>query len=269
MTTRMPGTKSPKNKPAKAKTSKKSAKQTSSASAPTEGTQRSYTVYFAGELFSQKHLLGNAYLAEAIYEKSHGKFLCRLPQDLEPRGSHPHVIRDTDIHALLECDLGLFSFDGPELDSGTVVEFMLAKFADLPAVILRSDFRAAGDQGKGDPWNLMCSFYPRTVSVSANSLALYKAASSARAKNTGKLNAVSRLAGQHAAATAQLATEQIATQAVRALNRALAIRPTLAAPLRPDVYKWLAAMPGFRGKPKDLQKTYAALLTAKTLRGLF
>ena len=44
--------------------------------------QRSYTVYFAGELFSLKHLIGNAWLAEAIYEKSHGKFRCLLPQDI-------------------------------------------------------------------------------------------------------------------------------------------------------------------------------------------
>ncbi|MFH1499750.1 MAG: nucleoside 2-deoxyribosyltransferase [Verrucomicrobiota bacterium] len=246
------------------------AKKRPKAKPPEAATPKSHTVYFAGELFSQKHLLGNAYLAEAIYEKSHGKFLCILPQDLEPRGSHPHVIRDTDIHALLECDLGLFSFDGPELDSGTVVEFMLAKFADMPAVLLRTDFRAAGDQGKGDPWNLMCSFYPRTVSVSANSLALYKTASANRAKTAPRVKAdpVLKLAGQHAAAAAQLATEQIATQVVRALNRAVATKPTLAAPLRNDVYTWLAAMPGFRGKPKDLQKTYAALLAAKTARGL-
>lgn len=234
----------------------------------TKSTPRSHTVYFAGELFSQKHLIGNAYLAEAIYEKSHGRFLCRLPQDLEPRGSHPHVIRDTDIHALLECDLGLFNFDGPELDSGTVVEFMLAKFADIPAVLLRSDFRAAGDQGKGDPWNLMCSFYPRTVSVSTHSLALYKTAAAKSKAKAKTANPVLRLAGQQAAADAQTATEQIAAKVVRALDRAVATRPTLAKPLREDVYRWLAAMPGFRGKPRDLQKTYAKLLAAKTAKGL-
>jgi len=30
---------------------------------------RSLNVFFAGELFNLKHLIGNAYLAEAIYEK--------------------------------------------------------------------------------------------------------------------------------------------------------------------------------------------------------
>jgi nucleoside 2-deoxyribosyltransferase len=109
--------------------------------------KNSRAVYFAGELFSAKHLVGNAYLAEAIPAASHGRYLCRLPQDFELRGHHPQLIRDKDIRSLLECDLALFNFDGPELDSGTVVEFMFAKFADIPCVILRSDFRAAGDQG--------------------------------------------------------------------------------------------------------------------------
>jgi len=44
---------------------------------------RSLNVFFAGELFNLKHLIGNAYLAEAIYEKSHGRYLCQLPQDFD------------------------------------------------------------------------------------------------------------------------------------------------------------------------------------------
>ena len=81
--------------------------------------KQSYSVYFASELFSLKHLLGNAYLAEAIYEKSHGRYRCRLPQDFELRGLHPQTIRDQDIRALLECDVAIFNFDGTELDSGS------------------------------------------------------------------------------------------------------------------------------------------------------
>ena len=61
--------------------------------------KRSYTVYFGGELFTLKHLIGNAYLAEAIYDKSHGKYLCQLPQDFEPRGKTTHAVRDQDIAA--------------------------------------------------------------------------------------------------------------------------------------------------------------------------
>lgn len=130
-----------------------------------------YTFYFAGELFSHKHLLGNAALAVAIAEESKERFMPLLPQDLEFRSHEPKEIRDQDLKSLLSCDLALFHFDGPELDSGTVVEFMSAKFADIPAVILRTDFREGGDQaGEGDPWNLMCSFYPRTETVTIPSI---------------------------------------------------------------------------------------------------
>ena len=131
----------------------------------------SKSFYFAGELFSQKHLIGNALLAQSIYETSEQQYLPILPQDLEFRDVTPKAIRDQDLLSLIQCDLALFHFDGPELDSGTVVEFMFAKFADIPSVILRTDFREGGDQaGSGDPWNLMCSFYPRTEVVLSSCL---------------------------------------------------------------------------------------------------
>src|SRR5690606_18601323 len=127
--------------------------------------------------------------------KSHGRYRCRLPQDFELRGLHPQTIRDQDIRALIECDLALFNFDGTELDSGTVVEFMFAKFADIPSVILRSDLRGGGDQGRGDPWNLMVSFYPRTVTVLTPSLIDYRAHQKRRRSHLA--DDVVRLAGQH------------------------------------------------------------------------
>ena len=65
--------------------------------------QRSLTVFFAGELFNLKHLIGNAYLAEAIYEKSHGKYLCALPQDFDPRGTAPRAVRDHHIRTLVDA----------------------------------------------------------------------------------------------------------------------------------------------------------------------
>src|SRR5262245_39227269 len=99
-----------------------------------------YTVYLGGELFSLKHLIGNAWLAEAIYEKSHGRFRIVLPQDFfQLRGRSARTIRDYNLRALVGCDLALLNFDGSDLDSGTVVEFMFAKFADVPAVLLRTD----------------------------------------------------------------------------------------------------------------------------------
>ena len=236
-------------------------------SPPPQPVKNSRAVYFAGELFSAKHLVGNAYLAEAIHAASHGRYLCRLPQDFELRGHHPQLIRDKDIRSLLECDLALFNFDGPELDSGTVVEFMFAKFADIPCVILRSDFRAAGDQGPGnDPWNLMASFYPRSVSVPVNALALYKKAHAAARR--AALDDVTRLAGQHSSATAQSMCDHIAALVVRGLDRAAKLPPALPKALRENVYAWLALLPGLRGDQKKLRKQFAALLDEKIARGL-
>ncbi len=229
---------------------------------------KSYSVYFAGELFDIKHLVGNAYLAEAIYEKSHGKYLCHLPQDFELRGLNPHVIRDQDILALFEADLAIFNFDGTELDSGTVVEFMLAKFADIPTVILRTDLRAAGDQGSArhDPWNLMASFYPRTEVVRAASLIDYRVLQKSRLRKAP--DDITRLAGQHASATASIICDRVATQVVRALNKVLKTPPVMPAKSRPDVYAWLALMPGLKGKKKELHGHLAKLLERKVLRGL-
>jgi len=225
-----------------------------------EGKARS--VYFAGELFSSKHLIGNAYLAEAIYAASHGRYRCCLPQDIELRSSSPQLIRDQDIKALLACDVALFNFDGPELDSGTVVEFMFAKFADIPCVILRSDFRAAGDQGaKGDPWNLMASFYPRSVSVVVNSLAIYKKANTAASR--ARLDPVTRLAGQHSAASAQTLCEQIALLVVGGLDRAVEREPMMPKHLREAVYTWLALMPGLCGDAKKTAKELQKILAGK------
>jgi hypothetical protein len=71
----------------------------------------------------------------------------------------------------------LFNFDGTELDSGTVAEFMAARFIDLPCVVLRSDFRKAGDQNiDGEAWNLMLSGYPGTVTLSFDSMNEYQRA---------------------------------------------------------------------------------------------
>lgn len=134
------------------------------------------TIYFAGDLFDHKDLTGNALLAAKIDELSHGRYRCVLPQDLELPANRAEDIRNNDLKQVLDCDLALFNFDGSELDSGTVVEYMYAKFLDKPSVIIRTDFRSAGDQEDGDPWNLMCSFYPRTEIISLNAMAEYHTA---------------------------------------------------------------------------------------------
>ena len=131
-----------------------------------------YTVYLAGELFDIKHLAGNALLAESLSTVSNGRYRPILPQDLELPSLEAKAIRDADYTALLNCDAAVFQFDGSDLDSGTVAEFMTAKFADIPAVLLRTDFRRSGDRS-ANPWNLMCESFPRTESLVVDTMALY------------------------------------------------------------------------------------------------
>ena len=134
------------------------------------------SVYFAGDLFNHKDLTGNLLLAEAIGRESSGRYVCVLPQHLEQSTSRSIDIRNNDLSKIVNADLILVNFDGTELDSGTVIEFLFAKAIDVPAVILRSDFRSAGDQERGDPWNLMCSGYPRTGKLTLNAMAWYQEA---------------------------------------------------------------------------------------------
>jgi nucleoside 2-deoxyribosyltransferase len=136
-----------------------------------------FTVYFGGSLFNHKDLTGNAVLAEYIEKCSGDRYRCCLPQNVEQHQTTALNIRNQDIAKLIECDLGLFNFDGTELDAGVVVEFMLAKFLDIPAVILRSDYRTCGEKEVGgEDWNFMCSFYPRTRVVKFNAIISYQEA---------------------------------------------------------------------------------------------
>jgi nucleoside 2-deoxyribosyltransferase len=191
--------------------------------------------YFGGELFSLKHLLGNGALAQAIRRVSDGKYEAVLPQDLEVTKKRGKAIRDVDILTLLSSDLALFHFDGTELDSGTVSEFMLAKFADIPSVILRTDFRKAGDSPH-DPWNLMLSDYPRTEKVILNSMDVYTAA---RSTVTGGDNEVTQKA------TAQFVLDGVASRIVESFNKVLSSPPRLPLHLRESVLEWLSIMPNF------------------------
>ena len=132
--------------------------------------------YFAGGLFSHKELIGNHLLAEAIELCSNGRWQALLPQQ-EENQQRPDAldIRDNDLSMIFNADAALFNFDGSELDSGTVAEFMAARFLDLPCVLFRSDFRSAGDQNAdGEPWNLMLSGYPRTETLRFDCMAHYQ-----------------------------------------------------------------------------------------------
>jgi nucleoside 2-deoxyribosyltransferase len=208
------------------------------------------SIYFAGELFNAKHLIGNSALAQAIERKSAGEFVCRLPQTLEQRSNSAQQIRDQDLETLIECDLAIFNFDGTEVDSGTVVEFMVAKFADIPSLLLRTDFRKGGDQGE-HPWNLMMSYYPRTRTCLLDSISLYKVA-------------LAQDIDYHEASSRML--ENIAQRVVQELRLLLQVPPCLPAPLTGPVYDWLGMFAQFE-LPDSAQKIRMALKNKK-FRGL-
>lgn len=131
-----------------------------------------YTVYLSGDMFDHKHLIGNTILADRI-KNSSNKYDFILPQDQPTTLTHYVDIRNYDILSIIRSDFLLVNFDGTDLDSGTVVEYIIAKMLDIPCVLLRTDFRCSSE-GDSDQWNLMCSSYPRSAQVVVNSLDLYK-----------------------------------------------------------------------------------------------
>ena len=127
---------------------------------------RTKNVYWAGGLFDLKDLIGNRTLADAFERQAEGRWHAVLPQESGANGARSDSIRDDDLEMLFTSDAVVANFDGADLDSGTVVEFCFAKFLDLPVVLLRTDFRNNNDAATcPDPWNLMCSGFPRTEVV--------------------------------------------------------------------------------------------------------
>jgi nucleoside 2-deoxyribosyltransferase len=132
-----------------------------------------YKIYFAGDLFDQKHITGNLLLAKQIEKESNNMYKCMLPQDWEGSPRNTAIDnRNKDITSIIQADAVLFNFDGVDLDSGTMVEFMVAKMLDIPAVLLRTDVRNGGYMF-GDDWNLMALGYPRCITVKHLALMMY------------------------------------------------------------------------------------------------
>ncbi len=212
-----------------------------------------YTIYFAGELFSLKHLLGNSVLAEQIHLVSDNRYRCVVPQDLEQRETDPISIRDQDLLHVISCDVGLFHFDGPELDSGTVVEYMISKMLDIPSVIIRTDFRLGGDS-RLDPWNLMCSGYPRTKVLLLDAMASYQEQL--------------RKGGLQPSDAAHGATKTFATDIVSALDQVRSMKPHLPPELRESVYRWACLFPGSSFARALSEGALQEILSSKIGRGL-
>ncbi len=136
-----------------------------------------YTVYSAGRLFTQDELATNIMIKEAVWRLSNGKFELFLPQSRELQElDRPDVeayLRNVDLLAIMKADIVLARFDGLELDSGTVVEFAMAKSLGKPTVILRCDFRRLYGTGWDEPYSLMAKNWPRTVEVHLDSFVIW------------------------------------------------------------------------------------------------
>ena len=200
-------------------------------------------VYFAGELFSLKHILGNAAFAAELHTVSEGKYTAVLPQDLEQRETTPESIRNQDLKALIESDLAIFNFDGDEIDSGTVLEYAFAKFCDIPSVVVRTDFRAQGDQ-IDEPWNLMLSFYPRTKVIIADAMAIYQ--KHLRAAKGGGSGLADHLSPdlQKSVDAGILAIREIAAQAAAGLDEVAARPAVMPREAQLAVYTWATQCAG-------------------------
>ena len=105
---------------------------------------------------------------------------------------------------------------------------MLAKFLDIPSVIVRTDFREGGEQNPsrgGEPWNLMCSFWPRTEVLLVHGMAVYQEALHST-KTPAELIA--------------RATSTIASQLIERLDRVMATPPLMPADrkVREAICRW-------------------------------
>jgi len=140
-------------------------------------THVKYAIYFAGGLFTQHDISTNVLIKESVWRLSNGKFELVLPQSKElrhlDRSDVAAYLRNADLLQVVSADVLLARFDGPDLDTGTVVEFMVARMLGKPVVILRSDTRHLSGNGLDDPYNLMVKSWPRTVEVHIDSLMDY------------------------------------------------------------------------------------------------
>jgi nucleoside 2-deoxyribosyltransferase len=196
------------------------------------------TFYLAGDLFNYRMLAGNAWIAQHIMNQSTPgeKWKVLLPQLVEPRDQSGAAIRNADLELLIKADAAVFIFDGLELDSGIVAEYIFAKMCDIPSVLVRTDLRGCGEHPEC-PWNLMLGFYPRCHIVKLNAMDLYKK-SVGQAEEGRDSNVDNPLTGLDEVGKA------IGGRIAEALNVVSKERPVMPAHLRKSVYEWVRLFPG-------------------------
>ena len=213
----------------------------------TASATSTYTIYSAGGLFTQDELATNVMIKEAVWRLSDGKFQLFLPQSREfqelDQANLEAYIRNTDLLEVWKADILLVRFDGLELDSGTVVEYMMAKFLGKPTVILRSDFRAVSFLPLCEPYNLMVKNWPRTIEVHLNSYGmwaeLYSAERQAHGDSESSLGLMNAEMG-----TLQQSVDEVARQVIAALEAVIETRSPYPPEYQEVVYKAMRFSPG-------------------------
>jgi len=214
---------------------------------------KTYSVYLAGDLWTHKDLVGNALLGHYIKKVSRGRYLCVLPQDLETPNNRTVDIRNVDLKHVMTCDMAIFNFDGSNLDSGTVVEFIYAKMLDIPSVILRTDFRSSGEGGQDqDPWNLMATHWPRSKVLKLHGMAEYQGA-----KTPGALSS-----------TINNLYMKMARQVVESLDAVREEKPLVTADRLNALYDWALDFPGAGYRDLFNQEEVQQLIADKRAKGL-
>jgi hypothetical protein len=160
--------------------------------------------------------------------------------------------------------MAIFNFDGANLDSGTVVEFIYAKMLDIPCVLLRTDFRSAGEgNADQDPWNLMASHWPRSKVLKLHGMVEYQ-----NAKKTALANARGQSATRELRDATSRMYRKIAADIVESLDAVRKEAP-LAAPDRvASLFDWALKFPGAGYGDMFSKAEVEQILATKAAKGL-
>lgn len=210
-------------------------------------SSETYTIYAAGGLFTQHDLITNILIKDSVWRQSNGKFELVLPQSKEMRELDrldlAAYIRNLDLVQVVKADLFLARFDGLELDAGTVVEFMVAKFLGKPTVILRCDSRRLGGVDLDDPYNLMVRNWPRTVEIHFNSLMKFIGRFAEEWNMKGNIDIFhTKIEAEYKIAVEGI--DEIAHQLIQGFERVLEMKSPYPAEYQDLVYKAIRCTPG-------------------------
>jgi nucleoside 2-deoxyribosyltransferase len=206
-----------------------------------------YTVYVASGLFNQYELAMNVSIKEAVSRLSGGRFQLFLPQSRELRDlDRPDVkayIRNDDLVHVLRADILLARFDGLDLDSGIVVEYMAAKALGKPTVIWRSDFRRQSATSLSEPYNLMVENWPRTLEIRMDAFVMYMSLLAQERKVLGESEPFQDTMKAELG-TVQKSVDEVARKLIDGLEAVLKMESPYAPEVQETVYRIFRHSPG-------------------------